>query len=308
MKLKEIFKLEKKYILIYIGFFLSLVIYLFIYIAGILGELHIIQGVVPPEYLNPFVVIIPGPLITDILILYILPIIILIVFLFISPYLILFLTKLHKISFIGRKTPDYGIIELGRKRSIVTLIRRSWTIGFFSFTISAGLVLGLGLGDLFRANIRPDPDIYPLNIAEAIFLGTFFFTFVAFLLALPIWLMEDSGVSFYRKFPDDLRTPTLRGAYRLYEQVVEAYTGITTFLALFDIIVDCFAVLKPGDVAILTPLILIVLPLFVTGLFAIPLIIYEKLLPESVKKVQDKLKQHNYPVISIPDFDDLILK
>ena len=75
MNLKEIFRLEKKYTLIYLGFFLSIIIYLFIYIAGILDRLQIYQGLVPPEYLTDFVWLIPGPLITDILVLYILPII-----------------------------------------------------------------------------------------------------------------------------------------------------------------------------------------------------------------------------------------
>jgi len=51
-----------------------------------------------------------------------------------------------------------------------------------------------------------------------------------------------------------------------------------------------------------------VLPLFVTGLFAISLILYEKLLPETTEIVHEKLKKKGMKFISIPNFDDLIIK
>ena len=74
MKLKEMFRLEKKYLIIYIGFFMSLLVYLFIYIAGSLMRAGLIGNVVPEVYLTEFVVLLPGPLITDVLLLYLLPI------------------------------------------------------------------------------------------------------------------------------------------------------------------------------------------------------------------------------------------
>jgi len=147
-----------------------------------------------------------------------------------------------------------------------------------------------------------------LNIAEAMFLATFFFTSLALLVSVPVWLLEDSGLIFYRTFRQNNKIPHLGGTHRLYEQILEFFTGISTLLLLINIIIRCFNVLNPGDVAILTPLILIVLPLFVTGLFAIGLIIYEKLLPETTDMVHKKLEKKGIQIISIPNFDDLLLK
>ncbi|MBN1801668.1 MAG: hypothetical protein JW891_09200 [Candidatus Lokiarchaeota archaeon] len=303
MKLKEIFKIEKKFTWIYIGLILSLFVYSLIFIAGILFRLKLIQNpFIPDEYLTEFVVIIPGPLISDILILYLLPVVILLLFLKIAPLILTGYIKLHKISYLGRNAPEYGMIRQEQKRTTWILIKRSWTIGFFSFTIAAYLV-NIGMGPLFRANMRGvQTDIIAgtLNLAEAMFLGTFFFMFLALFLALPIWLLEDSGVMFYRIFPNDLRTPTLRGTYVLFERLLEAFTGLSTVILLYNIIVRCFSVLNPGDVAILTPLILIFLPLFVTGIIAFALIVYEQLIPETIDKIHKKLLKKGYYFIEVP--------
>lgn len=307
MKLKEIFRLEKKYTLIYLGFFLSVIIYLFIYIAGILDRLEIYPGLVPPEYLTDFVWLIPGPLITDILILYILPIIFIILAIKIMPRLCYALIKIHKFSYIGRGESNYGIIQLTHDKSVMVLMRRALVLGFLSFSISAYIV-NLGLGWLFRSNMMLEDPARTLNIAEAMFLATFFFTSIALFVSVPVWLLEDSGIAFYRTFEKNNKIPNLRGTHRLYDQILEFFTGISTILLLINIIIRCFNVLNPGDVAILTPLILIVLPLFVTGLFAISLILYEKLLPETTEKVHEILKKKEIPILSIPNFDDLIRK
>ncbi len=308
MKLKELLKPEKKYFILDLGFILSLVIYLFIYFAGILARLGIVEkNIVPPEYLTDFVWLIPGPLITDIIVLYVLPVLFLVLSLKITPKLLPGLIKIHKFTYIGRTKPQYGMIELTQKRLPIVLMRRAIILGFLSFSISA-YVVNLGFGGLFRSNIAPNDPGRTLNIAEAMFLATFFFTSITLLLYLPIWLMEDSGLIFYRTFSNNNRIPNLRGINRLYDEILEFFTGISTVLLLINIIIRCFNVLNPGDVAILTPLILIVLPLFVTGLFAIALIFYEKKLPEIVKVVHEKLLKRGFPLISIPDFDDLVTK
>ncbi len=307
MKLKEIFKFEKRFILIYLGFFLSVIIYLFIYIAGSLEELGLSQNLVPPEYITDFVWIIPGPLYSDIIILYILPLVFMIIAIKLMPNTCFGLIKFHEFTYIGREKPQYGIIRLSQDKSVVVIIRRALILGFLSFSISAYLV-NLGLGWLFRSNMGFEDPARTLNIAEAMFLGTFFFTSFAIFVSVPVWLLEDSGMIFYRTFKKNNKLPHLGGTHRLYEQVLEFFTGISTILLLVNIIIRCFNVLKPGDVAILTPLILIVLPLFITGLFAIGLILYEKLLPETVENVHKKLEKKGIKFISIPNFDDLILK
>lgn len=305
MKLKEIFKFEKRFAWLYLGFGLSAFLYVLIYILAMLSRFTE-MNLIPTEYLTDFVLIIPGPLITDILVLYLLPVVFLIIFLKIAPSIIRGAIKLHKISYFGMNTPEYGMLEKVQKRTIWVLIKRSWTISFFSFTIAAYFV-NLGMGPAFRPNYmyvdvnQPETILVgTLNLAEAMFLGTFFFMSIALFIALPIWLLEDSGVMFYRDFPNDLRTPTFRGAYVLFERILEFFTSISTLLLLYNIVVRCFDVLQPGDPGILTPLILIVLPLLVTGLNAFALIIYEKLLPESISKVHDKLLEKGYYFIQAP--------
>ncbi|MFX1236769.1 MAG: hypothetical protein ACFE8P_03510, partial [Promethearchaeota archaeon] len=114
------------------------------------------------------------------------------------------------------------------------------------------------------------------------------------------------GIIYYRKFPKEvLKTPVLKGTHSLFEHVLEYFTGISTLLLLINIITRCFVVLDPGDVSYLTPLILIVLPLFVTGLIAFALIIYEQLLSVSSKKVQKRFIEKKYIFITAPELEDL---
>lgn len=308
MKLKEIFKIDKKFTLVYLGFILSLVIYIFIYIAGILFRLGVFKdNVVPDAYLVDFVWIIPGPLITDIIILYILPVIFLFLSLKITPKICKGLIKIHKLYYLGRVKPQYGIVKITQKRSMIVLVRRSLVLGFFSFSISAYIV-NLGLGWLFRSDMGSIDPAKTLNIAEAMFLGTFFFTSIALLISVPIWLLEDSGITYFRTFPENYKIPTMRGIHYFYEQILEIFTGFSTILLLINIIIRCFNVLKPGEQAILTPLILIVLPLFVTGIFSFALILYEKLLPETVQNIYENLSKKEVPYISVPKFDDLTFR
>jgi hypothetical protein len=91
--------------------------------------------------------------------------------------------------------------------------------------------------------------------------------------------------------------------------VVEVYTGFSTIFAYVLLIVDTFGFmideLAPGDPAILTPLILLFLPLIITGLFAIPLYLYEKYLEKIQNRVHSRFARYNIPYIDIPSFDKL---
>ncbi|NHJ26319.1 MAG: hypothetical protein EAX89_17200, partial [Candidatus Lokiarchaeota archaeon] len=75
---------------------------------------------------------------------------------------------------------------------------------------------------------------------------------------------------------------------------------------LFQVIGEVFPVLAPGDAAILTPIIVILLPLILTGLLAAPLYLYERWLPKTKTKIHSRLAKYNLPHFSIPKFDDLI--
>ena len=312
MKLKEMFRLEKKYIIIYIGFFMSLLLYLFIYIAGSLMRLGILGNIVPEVYLTEFVVLLPGPLITDVLIFYLLPIAFYLLFYKIARVMIVGYLKLHKLIYIGRDPSHYGIVEIGSKRSMSTLIRRSLFVGFFSFSLSAVFVQ-TRLATLFRAlegTMTPEQAMSSgLFLAEAVFLGTFLFTSLSFFIFLPIWFIEDSGIIAYRYFRDKNKPLEIKGIHGIPRNLLEGFISISTVVALFYYIYNAYnqwiGFGNPSDPAILTPLILIILPILVTGLFAIPLIMYEKLLPDSISKLRVNLVEKGVPLIEIPNFENM---
>lgn len=290
---------------------MSLIIYLFIYIAGSLMRLGILGNIVPEVYLTEFVVILPGPLITDVLLLYLLPIAFYLLFYKIARVMIVGYIKLHKVIYIGRDPSQYGMVQLGSKRNVSTLIRRSLFVGFFSFSLSAVFVQ-TRLATLFRAlegAMTPEQAMTSgLFLAEAVFLGTFLFTSLSFFIFLPIWFIEDSGVIAYRYFRDKNKPLEIKGIHSIPRNLLEGFISISTVVALLYYIYNAYnqwLTLPPGDPAILTPLILIVLPIFVTGLFAIPLIMYEKLLPDMISKLKEKIIEKGIPLIEIPNFENM---
>ena len=259
---------------------------------------------IPKEYVSAFVVIIPGPLWTDVVWLYLLPIVSFLVIYLIAPYLLILYLKIHKLTTkIGAKT-YYGIVDLGKKVGGWKLFRRGLVVSLFSFSI-AYLLVQAGYGDYFRADIAPD---LILNEAEAVFLGTFFLTFIVIIIFIPIWLLEDAGIVGYKYDSEKRMPPKIEGISSLYSSILEGYAGISTVLIIITYIIQCFdfliehggTILQP---ALLTPLILIILPFIVTGLFAIPLIIYEITLKKSVSRIHEKFKSLDY--LRIPEFDEV---
>lgn len=151
------------------------------------------------------------------------------------------------------------------------------------------------------------PGLEALVGAEAMFLGTFFFTSFAFLIVLPIWIIQDTGIMVYRTFPEDLRTPSVKGAYRLFEQIIIGYTGINSIITLGLIIINVLPIVQ-GSPAMVVPIILTFLPILVIGIFAIALIIYENSVHSTIQKMHDKLSKKGIPFISIPEFKDIIYR
>jgi len=301
MKFIANFRLEKKYIIIYFGFIVSLFVFIFIWILCEMQRAKFFDpvSIIPIEYLEQFVYILPGPLYLDVIILYALPIIIFLIFAWLAPYMVIGVKKLHKSSFAFRTKPKYYIVELGKERKMITLVNRALFIGFLSFSLAA-LLTQMGLGALFRPNFFNDI----LHKSEAIFFGSFLFTSLALFAFLPLWLVEDAGVLSIRTFGEDRRPPSIKGPHVLFHNLLEGYAGISVVFALYTYITQTFEFLNYDftQAAILTPLILIALPFIVTGLFAIPLVLYEKNLPDILAKVYKKL---DIPFIVIPPFESL---
>jgi len=155
-----------------------------------------------------------------------------------------------------------------------------------------------------------DLDLLPLYTAEATFFMTFFVASFCSLIFLPIWLLEDSGLMIYRTFPDQRRTPIIEGVHLSYFKVLETYTGLATIFAYvrqliltFEIIVNSPVLFDP---AILTPLIVLFLPFIVTGLLAIPIFMYEKLLTRKTKRIYKRFSKYNLPSFKLPQLKELL--
>jgi len=290
----------KKFLSTIIGFAISLTIFVIIYILSILQKEWIAWGnLIPPEYVSHFVAILPGPLWTDTILLYLFPVVAFGLFYLISPYTTIFFIKLHQLIYRSKNRFNYGIIKLGPKVKPFMLFRRSLIASLFSFSISA-LIVQAGLGPLFRAGMMPDS---ALNESEAIFLGNFFIISFVLLIFFPIWLLEDSGVVICRFYPGKRRPPLIEGTHAPYINILQGYAGISTLIVLVTYITSALA--EAIGPSLLTPIILIVLPLFVSGLISFAVYIYEKNLPKLMKKIQPRLDKLNLPEITIPTFEEL---
>ena len=293
--------MDKKYFTILIGFILSLILFITIVV---MGEIQITgTHLIPPEYVGTFVYIVPGPIFTDILLLYGIPIVIFFIYYLIAPYLIVIYIKFHQLFYwLLRRPSKYGLFKMGQEIKAGRLFYRALIVSLFSFSISV-LIVQMGYGDLFRENYI---EVSILSQAEAVFLGTFALCAITIILFFPIWLLEDSGVVSYRVFHEERMPVDIQGVHSIYHHMLLGYAGISTILALVKYIGETLAVIPIGNPAILTPLILIILPFIVTGLLAIPIYLYERLISKNLDRVKSKLAKFNFPEITIPHFEELI--
>ena len=222
----------------------------------------------------------------------------------ISPILVQLLYKINKFTFVGRKAPDYGFLKVGENIKPSRIFIRAFLVNLFAFGTSA-VLYQLGLGGLFRATGAgggtPPEGLYA---AEAIFFGTFFLASLSMLVFLPSWFLEDSGLVSYRHFPDQRRTPIIEGVHQWYVNALSIYTGLSTILTLFTVITKAFPDAGFGP-ALLTPIIVIISPLILTGLLALPIYLYEKKMEKTQSRIHKKLAKYNLRHFTIPTFEDL---
>ena len=257
---------------------------------------------IPKEYVTEFILIIPGPLITDILLLYAIPVVIYCLFYYLAPYFIIVYIKLHKfIYWIMRRPSKYGIFRLGTTVKPGRLFVRTFVVSLFSFSIAA-LIVQMGYGDLFRAGYNEE---FIFHQAEAVFLGTFFICAFMIILFFPVWLLEDSGVVSYRVFHAERMPVDIQGVHSVYYAILAGYAGLSTILSLARYIIGTFRTLSLSDPSILTPIILIALPFIVTGLLAIPIVLYEYFLARNRERLYSKLAGFKFPEIMVPKFEEM---
>lgn len=295
--------MEKRYLPLIIGFITSIFLFILIYVIHLVSKL-VGLNLIPPEYIYVFIPLLPGPMLTDVILLYLFPLGIYLLINLISPSLVTFLYKINKLTFIFRKAPDYGFLKVGDRIKPSRIFLRAFLVNLFAFGTSA-ILFQLGAGSLFRATAGGGGSIPEgLYAAEAIFFGTFFLASLSMLLFLPSWYMEDSGLVAYRHFPDQRRTPIIEGVHKWYISVLEVYTGISTILTLFQVITQAFPDAGFGP-AILTPIIVIISPLILTGLLALPVYLYEKNMEKMQNRIFKKLAKYNLRHYTIPTFEDL---
>ncbi|MFX0018699.1 MAG: hypothetical protein ACFFAK_15255 [Promethearchaeota archaeon] len=306
--------MEKKFVPVLICFIFSIIVFLTFLILGILTVNNPGLDLIPIEYVYWFLPLLPGTMYTDTIFFYLFPILIYLIFFAISPFLVQMLFKINKLTYTFRKKPEYGFLEFNRDIKPTRILYRAIILSFFTFSTT---ILVMQLLDLppqaFRrfswSDLILNPDLKYLYVAEGTFFMAFFLTSFCSLLFLPIWLLEDCGLMLYRTFPEQRRTPIIEGVHNSYFKVLETYTGIATILAYIRQIYVTFRVvgqMPPFDPAILTPLIVLFLPFIITGLLAIPIFIYEKMLSKSLKRVNSRFSKYNLPQFKLPELNDLL--
>jgi hypothetical protein len=246
--------------------------------------------------------VLPGSIVTDIILIYLIPVLFFGLFYVVAPYLIVFYIKIHKFFYwLLRRPSKYGIFKLGTRVSAGRLMARALVVSLFSFSISA-LIVSLGGASLFRAGVPLEPVLFE---AEAIFLGTFILCSFMIIIFFPVWLLEDSGLVSYRVFHEERMPADIQGVHSIYYYILLGYAGFSTILTLVSYITQTLEVVGPTDAAMLTPIILIILPLLLTGLIAIPIYLYERFFPRTSAKLHKHLEKFNFPDIRIPKFEEL---
>ncbi|MHA1264000.1 MAG: hypothetical protein ACTSRS_02095 [Candidatus Helarchaeota archaeon] len=299
--------MERKYLPILIGFIFSLLTFCAIFI---LTKLQI----APQSYFNDFILIIPGSMLIDILVIYAFPIAFYYIFYVIAPYLIQIYIYFHKfIYWLIRRPSQYGTATLGEKIKAGRILYRVLLVSLFSFAISV-LIVQMGYGDLFRSwEFGIAPEIAPLAFtilyqAEATFFGTFFLCAIVIIIFFPVWLLEDSGVVSYRVYLDERMPIDIQGVHSLYNNVLLGYAGFSTLLILARFIFSTvsLAIEFPNFRLLVTlPILMIILPFLVIGVVAIPVYLYERSLKHNQTRLKTRLARFNFPPIKVPSFEEM---
>ena len=300
--------MARKYLTIVISLILSIVLFIGIIILG--GIKIAGHQIIPPEYISDFIVLFPGTIFTDILLIYGLPVAFFLIYYAISPHLIWVYIKVHKFFYrMLRRPSQYGVFKLGTKVKAGRLFYRALIVSLFAFSI-AFLVVELISPGLFRANMAPESfeEVYALNFAEAVFLGTFAICPIIIVIFFPIWQLEDSGVVSYRVFHEERMPADIQGVHSIYNNMLLGYAGFSTILSWILLISNIFSNNPELGAAVLTPIIIIILPFLVTGILAIPIFLYERLFTRNNERLMAKLEGFDFPEIIIPHFEEIVLE
>ncbi|MFO7796737.1 MAG: hypothetical protein ACQERB_03865 [Promethearchaeati archaeon] len=302
--------LKKQYIPLYICFILTLLLYGVIYLIAAFPTILAPLGI-PEVFVETFVLIIPGPLWSDIILLYLFPLLTYLGIQYLSPYSTLFYTKSHKSFYILRTKPIYGIYQTKSEISGAKLLLRLLKGSFLCFVIASWFIQS-GFHPYFRDMTSADPAYEALFRTEALFLATFFFTPLIILIYFPLWNLEDAGIIAYRKFNKKRKNPDIEGVNRIFRDFIEYFIGFTTIYVYFNRIYKTFVFLLyenpygPDFAALFIPILLIFLPFLISGLFSIPMLLYEIKFKKNMNRIHVYFEMKDFSYIEIPNFENLV--
>ncbi len=296
--------MDKKYIPILIGFLITFSVLLFFMIIGI--TYYFGESIFSEETVLIFIPFIPGPIFSDILIILCLPIVIFVLYYILAPYMARFFIGLHRAFYrLIREDPSkYGVVQLSKRVTGRQLFTRSMVLSLFTFSIAVFLVdLGLGSSFLTYSSSLPIFDTIVQVFVACLCLGA-----LTLLLFLPVWFLEDSGVTSFRVFisEDDARSPVdIQGVHALFSNVLLGYAGVATLLIWITFIVDALATVPVTDPGFLVVIFFIFLPVIVSGFFSIPIYLYERRVSQLINKFEPHLKKLNFEKIKPPKFEEV---
>jgi hypothetical protein len=296
--------MQRKNLPILINFIITLVIIMFFMIVGILYYLSIGESIFAPETVEIFIPFIPGPIITDLLFLLLAPILgFFVIFYTLAPYWTKLLIGIHKILSKLGGNPRYGVVKLGKRISGRMLFFRAMVVSFFTFSLAVFLVellVGLGVVDGF---LLYSSGIPIFDKVVQVFVACLFLGIITILIFLPVWNLEDSGLTSYQVSTgeEDERSPVdIQGVHAPLAGALSGYAGLATVLSWITFIVMVYPTISFSDPSFIVLILFILLPFITAGFFSIPIFLYEKTFPRLI----DRLEAHwDYEHMKPPQFE-----
>lgn len=174
-----------------------------------------------------YIPIIPGGVISDVVISILIPYFFMFLLLFIGPVIALILVRVHKLIKLNKY--DYFIITIEKKLSGARILLRSTFPGLLAVNIAIYISLYSGLNPLFYFN-GADPQMIPVVIEYiAIIIGIP----IACIIILPIWILESSGLMCSKRIESYNRpvAPDIESVGQFYLKMLKGYVGISTIVA-----------------------------------------------------------------------------
>ena len=171
--------------------------------------------------------IIPGGLVSDVVISILIPFFFMLILLFLGPIIVQILVRIHKLMKLNKY--EYFIIPPDKVLSGKRILLRAIFPGLLAINIAIYISLYGDLNPLFH-HTGADPQNLPIVIEYiAIIIGIP----AACVIMLPIWMLESSGLMCSRQVELYNRpiTPDIESVAQFYIKMLKGYVGISTIIA-----------------------------------------------------------------------------